>query len=129
MSLRNGSLLLIIEALFDTSKGHVVIPPPIFLLLHPTSFESIHYNLVDSFNSSISLRIGRSKIPVLYPQIKTVLPKGFAIKLKAIIRDEGIGNPESSYDILPDESFDIYVSDISQRFNLDPFGKIICANQ
>ena len=75
------------------------------------------------------MRIGRSKISVLYPQIRTILPEGFAIKLKAIIRDEGMGNPESSYDILPDESSDIYISDISQRFSLDPLGKIICADQ
>ena len=40
-----------------------------------------------------------------------------------------MGNPESSYDILPNESFDIYIFDISQRFSLDPLGKIICADQ
>ena len=68
-------------------------------------------------------------ISILYPQIRTVLPEGFAIKLKAIIRDEGMGNPESSNDILPDKPFDIHVSDISQRFNFDPLGKIICADQ
>ena len=40
-----------------------------------------------------------------------------------------MGNPEYSYDILPDESFDIYISDISQRFSFDPLSKIICADQ
>ena len=40
-----------------------------------------------------------------------------------------MGNPELSYDILPDEYFDIYISDISQRFGLDPLGNIICADQ
>ena len=40
-----------------------------------------------------------------------------------------MGNPESSYDILLDEFFDIYISDISQRFSLDLLGKIICADQ
>ena len=40
-----------------------------------------------------------------------------------------MGNPESSYDILPDESFDIYISNISQRFSFDPLGKRICADQ
>ena len=104
MSLRKGSLLLTVEAFFDTPIGHMVIPPPIFLW------------------------IGRGGIPVLYLQIKTVLPEGFAIKLKAIIRDEDMGNPESSYNILPDESLDIYISDIGQRFSLNPLGKIICAD-
>ena len=40
-----------------------------------------------------------------------------------------MGNPKYSYDILPDESFDIYISDISQRFSFDPLSKIICADQ
>ena len=40
-----------------------------------------------------------------------------------------MGNPEYSYDILPDESFDVYISDISQRFSFDPLSKIICADQ
>ena len=48
----------------------------------------------------------------LYP-IRTVFPESFAIKLKAIIRDESIGNPESSNNVLPDEPFDIYIPDVS----------------
>ena len=62
--------------------------------LHPSSlciiqslFKSIHYNLIDSFSLSISLQIGWSGISILYPQIRTVLSEGFAIKLKAIIWD------------------------------------------
>ena len=66
---------------------------------------------------------------ILYSQIRTVLPEGFAIKLKAIIRDKSMGNPESSNDILPDKHFDIHISDISQKFSFGPFGKIICADQ
>ena len=88
--------------------------------LHPFSlcvvqplFRSIHYNLVDSFSLPILLRIGRSGISILYPQVRTVLPEGFAIKLKAIIRDEGMRNLELSNNILPDKSFDIYILDIS----------------
>jgi len=40
-----------------------------------------------------------------------------------------MGNPESSNDILSDKSFDIYTSDMSQRFSFDPLGKIICTDQ
>ena len=65
----------------------------------------------------------------LYPQVRTVLPKDFVIELKTIIRDKGIGNPESSNDILLDKSVDIYISDISQRFSFDPLSKIIHADQ
>ena len=92
-------------------------------------FKSIHYDLVDSFSLPISLWIGWSGISILYPQIKTVLPESFAIKLKAIIRDEGMRDLESSNDILPDKPFDIHISDISQRFGFDPLGEIICVDQ
>ena len=38
-------------------------------------------------------------------------------------------NPESSNDILPNKSLDIHIFDISQRFNFDPFGEIVRADQ
>ena len=60
--------------------------------LHPFSlcvvqplFKSTYYNLIDNFGLPIPLRIGRSEIPILYPQIGTVLSESFAIELKAII--------------------------------------------
>ena len=37
MSLKNESLLLTVKVLFDTSKGHVTVPLPIFPLYYPTS--------------------------------------------------------------------------------------------
>ena len=74
---------------------------------------SVQYDLINSFNLPISLRVGRSGISILYTQIRTVFPESFAIKLKTIIRDECIGNLESSNNVLPDEPFDIYISDVS----------------
>ena len=99
-----------------------------FCIIQPL-FKSIDYNFVDNLSLAIPLRIGRSGISVLYPQVRTVLPEGFTIELKAIIRDKGMGNPESSNDILLDKSFDIYISDISQRFSFNPLSKIIRADQ
>ena len=106
-----------------------------WLFLHLSSlcivqplFKSVHYNLVDSFSLPISLLIGWSGISILYPKIITVLPESFAIKLKAIVRDESMGNPESSNDILPEKPLDIHISDISQRFSFDPFGEIVCVD-
>ena len=61
----------------------------------------------------------------LFPS-QTVFFEGSAIKLKAIIQDEGMRNPESSNNTLPDKPFDIYIPDISQSF--DPLGEIICPN-
>ena len=60
---------------------------------------------------------------------QTVFSEGSAIKLKAIIQDEGMRNPESSNNTLPDKPFDIYIPDISQRFSFDPFAEIICPNE
>nr|XP_023926607.1 stress response protein NST1-like [Quercus suber] len=60
----------------------------------------------------ISLWIDRSGISVLYPQIGTILSESFAIKLKTIIRDERLRNPESSNDIFPDTPLDIHIPDI-----------------
>ena len=76
-------------------------------------FKFIYYDLVDSFDLPISLWIGWSGISILYTQVKTVFLKGFAIKLKAIIRDESIGNPKSSNNTLLDKPFDINIPDIS----------------
>ena len=55
--------------------------------------------------------------------------EGSAIELKAIIRDEGIRNPESRNNILLDKLFDIYVFDISQRFSFNQLGEVIYADE
>ena len=68
-------------------------------------------------------------IPILYTQIRKVLPESFTVKLKAIVLDEHVRNPESRNDVLPNEPFDIYISDISQRLSFDPLGKIICTDK
>ena len=36
-------------------------------------------------------------------------------------------NPELSNNTFPNKFFDIYIPNISQRFNFDPLGEIICA--
>ena len=106
------------------------------LFLHPFSLriiqpllKSIHYNLIDNFGLPISLWIGWSGISILYPQIGTVFRESSTIELKAIIRDKDMTNPESSNNTLPNELFDIYIPDISQRFSFDPLGEILCANE
>ena len=112
-SLKNWSLMLTFEALFDMSKGREVILLSTFLCIIQSLFKSAHYDLIDSFGLPISLWIGWSGISILYTKIRTIFPEGFAIKLNAIIRDESIRNPESSNNVLPDEPFDIYIPDVS----------------
>ena len=69
-----------------------------------------------------------SGIFILYTQIRTIFLEGFIVELKAIIRDKSIGNPESSNNVLPDEPFDIYIPDVSQRLSFDLLGEIVCTN-
>ena len=102
---------------------------PFFLCIIQPLFKFIHYDLVDSFSLPISLWVGWSGISILYPHVRVVFPGDSVIKLKAIIRDEGMRNPESSNNTLPDKPFDIYILDISQRFSFDPLGEIIYADQ
>ena len=87
---------------------------PLSLCIIQSLFKPAHYDIIDSFGLPISLWIGWSGISILYTQIKTVFPEGFAIKLKAIIRYESIRNPESSNNVLPDEPFDIYIPELAR---------------
>ena len=89
-------------------------------LLNPSSFgviqplfKFVYNDLVYSLDLSVSPRIGWSRIFVLYTQVRTVLPKSIAVKLKTIIWDEHVRNAESCNNILPDEPFNIHIPDIS----------------
>ena len=112
-----------------------ICPQDVWQFFHPFSLriiqpllKPIHYDFINSFGLLFSLWIGWSGISIFYPQIGTVFPEGSAIELKAIIRDEGMRNPESSNNTLLEELFDIHIPDISQRFSFDPLGEIICAD-
>ena len=77
-----------------------VCPKDVWQLFHPFShriiqplLESIHYDLINSLGLSIPLGVSRGGISICNSQITTVPPKGLAIKLKAIIRDQGFWNP------------------------------------
>ena len=103
---------------------------------HPSSLciiqpflKSTYYNLVNSFSLSIPLRICRSGVPVCNPQLTTVSPKGLAVELKSIVRDERIRYFEVGDNVLLDKLLYIYISDIRQRLSFNPFGEIVCADQ
>ena len=49
--------------------------------------------------------------------------------MKAVVRDEGVGDPKSSNDVLPDKFLGIHIPDIGQGLSFDPFGEIVCADQ
>ena len=49
--------------------------------------------------------------------------------MKTIFRDKGMRDPESGDNVLPNKFLSVYISDVHQRFNFNPFGEIVCANQ
>ena len=113
-----------------------ICPQDVWQFFHPFSlriiqplFQPVDYNFVNSFSLSITLGVSRSGIPVCNSQVTTVSPEGLAIKLKADVRDEGVGDPKSSNDVLPDKLLGIHIPDIGQGLGFDPFGEIVCANQ
>ena len=47
----------------------------------------------------------------------------------AIVRDEGVRDPESGDNVFPDKFLSIHISDVHQRFNVNPLGEIVFADQ
>ena len=78
---------------------------------------------------SIPLWISRGGIPIHNSQVTTRPPKGFAIKLETIVRNEGMRDPKPSNNIFPKKSLRIHVPNICQWFIFNPLGKVICVNQ
>ena len=88
-------------------------------LVHPFAFciiqpllESVHYNLIDSLSLPIPLGVGWSGIPIRDTHITVVPSESLAIKLKSVVRDEGIRDPKPSDNVLPHKSFGMHVPDV-----------------
>ena len=92
-------------------------------------FQPIDHDLINSLGLSVSLGVGKSGILVCNSQVTIVSPEGLAVKLEAIIRDESVGDLESSNDVLLDKLLSIHIPDIGQEFGFDPFNEIVCADQ
>ena len=90
---------------------------------------SAHYNLVNSFSLSVPLGIGWSGIPVCNSQLTTTSPKGFAVELKSIVRDEGMRYSEASDNVFPDKLLYVHILDICQRLGFNLFGEVVYADQ
>ena len=58
-------------------------------------------------------------------QVTTVPSEGFTIKLKTIVQDKGLRDPEPSDNIFPNKSLGIHVPDICQWFSFNPLGEVI----
>ena len=77
---------------------------------------------------TIPLGVSRGRIPIRNFQITIVSPKGFAIKLKSIVRDEGMRDPKPGDNIFPDKFLGIHLSDVCQGLDFNPFGEIVCVD-
>jgi len=75
------------------------------------------------------LWISRGGIHIHNAQVTTVPPEGFAIKLKAAVRDEGMRNFKLGDNIFLNKSLGIYILDICQWFNFNLLGEVIRADQ
>ena len=100
-----------------------------FLRIIHSLFQPIDYDFINSLALSIPLGVGRSGISVCNSEVTTVSPEGFTIKLKAVIRDEGMRDSKSSNDVLLDKFLSIHIPDVGQWLCFDPFGEIVYANQ
>ena len=92
-------------------------------------FKPTHYDLINSFSLSIPLWVCQGGVYIWYVQVAAIPPKGLAIKLKTVIRDEGARDSKPSDNIFPNKSLGIHVSDFCQWFSFNPFGEVICADQ
>ena len=117
-----------VAASFDRSIKHVGALPPVSPLHHPTSFQPAHYDFVYGLGLPIFLEVGRSGISVGDAKLVAVFPEVLTIKLKTVVRDEGVRSSEVRNNVFPNEFLGIHVPDVGQRFNLYPFGEIIGAD-
>ena len=107
------------------SKGCGQLFYPFSLCIIQPLFESIHYDLIDNLGLSIPLWISRGGIPIRNAQVTTVPFESIAIKLKTIVRYEGIRDPKLGDNIFPNKSLGIHVPNICQWFSFNPLGEVI----
>ena len=107
------------------STGHVAVLPPIFLSHHPTS-SWVHLSWpVNSLGLSIPLGISWCRISICNSQTAAISSEGLAIKLRAIVRDEGVRDPESGDNVLLDKFLYIDIPNVCQYLDFYLFGEII----
>ena len=86
---------------------------PSFLGVILSFLKPIDDNFVGSFSLPISLGISWSRVPVRDPYFGAVFFESPAIELEPVVRDKGSRDPKSCNNISLDESFSIYISDVS----------------
>ena len=104
-------------------------------LFHPSPlciiqslFQTAHYDFVHGLGLPIFLGVGRSGISVCDAKLVAVFPEVLTIKLKTVVRDEGVRSSEARNNVFPNEFLSIHVPDVGQRFSLYPLDEIVGAD-
>ena len=104
-------------------------------LFHPSPlciiqslFQTAYYDFIHGLSLPISLGVGKSGISVGDAKLDAVFPEVLTIKLKTVVRDEGVRSSETRNYVFPNEFLGIDVPDVGQRFSLYPFCEIIGAD-
>ena len=101
---------------------------PSLLCIIQSLFQPVHYDLIHDLNLPVSLGVYRSGISICDSKLAAVFPEVLTVKLKTVVRDEGVRSSEARNNVLPNEFLGIHVPDVGQRFSLYPFGEIIGAD-
>ena len=102
---------------------------------HPFSFRVVQallepvHDFVNNLGLSIPLGVSWGRIFIRNSQVTAVSSERFAIKLKAIFRDEGTKDPEPGDNIFPKKLVGIHIPDICQGLSFKPFCEIVRADQ
>ena len=101
-------------------------PSPLCII--QSLFQTVYYDFVHGLGLPISLGVGKSGISVGDPKLAAVFPEVLTIKLKTVVRDEGVRSSEVRNNVFLNEFLGIHVLDAGQRFSLYPLGEIVGAD-
>ena len=81
--------------------------------------------------SACPLHCGYAGVKYLffYAQPTTIPPKGFTIKLKAVVQYESIWDSKSCNNILSHKLLHVLISDVGKRLDFDSFGETVSCNE
>ena len=100
--------------------------------LHPFSFsfvqtfaQAIEDGAVADFSLAVASRViryGEAMSDLVLGTKASYLLTG---KVCSIIRDDGVGRPEATYYVLPEELDNLLLGDFGERHCLNPFGEVV----
>ena len=102
-----------------------VVHLSISLWLRLASSSNHLHNLVGCFSLAVALRVSKCGVPIPYSKLTAVSSKSFAIKLKAIDRDEGVKDTETCDYISSHEVLDVLILDVGEGLCFHPFRDVV----